>query len=71
MVQRNSYNTDRKFFNKFIDVEDCVKIPNNSKRNINNISDKKLFLRKKDSIHSHKNMRKQNKDWKDFNQMWY
>ena len=38
MVQRNSYNTDSKFFNKFADVEDCVKIPNNSKRNINNIN---------------------------------
>ena len=43
MVQRNSYNTDSKFFNKFSDVKDCVKIPNNSKRNINNISEKKLF----------------------------
>lgn len=40
---------------------------NNYKKNTKKVNYKKLNLRYKDSIHAHKNMRKQNKDWKDFN----
>jgi|TARA_B110000444_G_scaffold182358_1_gene171239 L-ribulose-5-phosphate 3-epimerase UlaE len=61
-------NIKSNFLQRYADVENCIKIPNNCKKNIKEVNDKKMNLRKKDSIHSHKNMRKQNKDWKDFNQ---
>ena len=63
-----NYTTKSNFFKRFGNIEDCVKIPNSSKKNIKAINYKEVNLRNKDSIHSRKNMRKQNKDWKDFNQ---
>ena len=65
------YTTNTDFFNTYNNNEECIKIPNISKKNVKKnkeVNHKKLDLRKKDGIHSHKNMRKQNKDWKDFNQ---
>lgn len=64
-----NYSIKTNFFKKYEDVENCVKIPNSCKKKIKQCNYKKINLRKKDSIHSHKNMRKENKDWKDFNQM--
>ena len=64
-----NYNIKTDFLQKYEDVENCVKIPNSCKKKIKQCNYKKLNLRKKDSIHSHKTMRKENKDWKDFNQM--
>lgn len=64
-----SYSIKTNFLQQYEDVENCVKIPNNCKKFTKQCNYKKLNLRKKDGIHAHKNMRKQNKDWKDFNQM--
>lgn len=63
-----SYNMKSKFFDKFEDIEDCVKIPNSCKKTIKQFNYKKLSLKKRDSVHSHKNMRRNNNDWKNFNQ---
>ena len=57
------------FFKKYDNIEECIKIPNSSKKFVKEVNYRKQELRMKDSIHSHKNMRKQNKDWKDFNQL--
>lgn len=62
------YTTKSNFFKTYDNIEECIKIPNSSKKFVKEVNAKKMNLRKKDSIHSHKNMRKQNKDWKDFNQ---
>ena len=62
------YTTNTDFFNTYDNIEECIKILNSRKKNVKEVNHKKMNLRKKDSIHSHKNMRKQNKDWKDFNQ---
>jgi|TARA_B110000093_G_scaffold162336_1_gene184304 hypothetical protein len=62
------YNTKSNFFQKYENIEECIKIPNSSKKFVKQVNYKKQKLREKDSIHSHKNMRKVNKDWKDFNQ---
>tara|TARA_B000000437_G_C11691001_1_gene322724 strand:+ start:3909 stop:4139 length:231 start_codon:yes stop_codon:yes gene_type:complete len=57
------------YYKKSIE-DDCIKIPKKYKYNTKDKShpqnQRYLYLRNKDSIHSHKNMRKQSKDYKDF-----
>jgi hypothetical protein len=63
-------------FNSYVekhdDIGDVVKIPRSYKNKFNgdNIkTDKNIRAKMRDSRYSHKNRRKVNKDWKDFNNM--
>jgi hypothetical protein len=67
----NDYKISSKFYNKFENSDECVKIPREFKQKIKEKTNKYKMLRLKDSIHSHKNMRKDGKDWKNFNQYIY
>lgn len=62
----NNY-ISKHYYKKFVDDNDCVKIPNKYKYSKNKINNKKKMLRDFDSIHAHKNMRKYGNDWKNYN----
>tara|TARA_B110001450_G_scaffold210402_1_gene201602 strand:- start:427 stop:639 length:213 start_codon:yes stop_codon:yes gene_type:complete len=63
----NNNNISQHYYKKFIDDNDCIKIPKKYKYTKNLISNKKIMLLNYDSIHAHKNMRKFGNDWKNYN----
>jgi len=66
----HNYTISKQYHKKFISLndEECVKIPKKYKHIIKINNSKDYVLRLKDSIHSHKNLRKTSYDWKYFNQ---